>query len=93
MNCWTWTKFQRHHSPLLFTCLSPSPSLSPFLFQIEDQNKILAAKRSNNELNTTKLCVSLPDIHIPDIHEACEGVRREGLLERIFDGRRSARAL
>jgi len=50
----------------------------PYLSQIEDQNKILAAKRSNNELNTTKLCDSLPDIYIPNIREACEGVRRGG---------------
>lgn len=50
------------------------PSYTWENFTIEEQNKILAAKRSNNELDTTKFCASLPDIKIPDIHESCEGV-------------------
>lgn len=43
--------------------------------QIEEQDKILAARRSNNLLDTTKIVAALPDVHIPEIHEACEGVR------------------
>lgn len=50
------------------------PSYTWQNFTIEEQNKILAAKRSNNELDTTKFCAALPDIQIPDIHAACEGV-------------------
>ena len=43
--------------------------------QIEEQDKILAARRSNNLLDTTKIVAALQDVHIPEIHEACEGVR------------------
>ncbi|TFJ84239.1 hypothetical protein NSK_004230 [Nannochloropsis salina CCMP1776] len=50
------------------------PSYTWENFTIDEQNKILAAKRSNNELDTTKFCAALPDVHIPDIHEACEKV-------------------
>jgi hypothetical protein len=64
------------------------PSLPPYSYQIDEQNKILAAKRSNNELDTTKFCAALPDVHIPDIHEACEKVRREGRREGGWEGGR-----
>ena len=37
---------------------------------LEEQNKILAAKRSNNELDCSKLVNALPDMRIPDIHTA-----------------------
>jgi len=42
-------------------------------FTIEEQNKILEAKRSNNELDATKLMAALEDcgVHINEIHEAC----------------------
>lgn len=43
-------------------------------FTLEQQAEILKAGRSNNTLDHTKLCAALPDIHIPEIHEACEGV-------------------
>ena len=39
-------------------------------FTVEEQNKILAAKRSNNELDCSKLVNALPDMRIPDIHTA-----------------------
>lgn len=39
-------------------------------FSIEEQNKILKAKRSNNTLDHHKLTNALSDIHIPDIHES-----------------------
>lgn len=42
--------------------------------QIAEQDKILAARRSNNELDTTKIQAALPDIHIMDIHTSCEKV-------------------
>jgi hypothetical protein len=44
--------------------------------QIEEQDKILKARRSNNLLTTDKIVAALPELHIPEIHEACEGVSR-----------------
>jgi len=41
-------------------------------FTIEEQDKILAAKRSNNLLDTTKITSALPDLQILDIHSSCE---------------------
>eukprot|EP00605_Chrysophyceae_sp_TOSAG23-4_P001705 GSChrysophyteH1.ASY1.ANO1.1874.1 assembled CDS len=43
-------------------------------FTLEEQAQILKAGRSNNTLDHTKLCNSLPDVTIPEIHEAVEGV-------------------
>lgn len=43
-------------------------------FTEEQCNAILKAERSNNELDTTKLEGALPDIRIPPIVEAAEGV-------------------
>mmetsp|Transcript_22284 Transcript_22284/g.32433 ORF Transcript_22284/g.32433 Transcript_22284/m.32433 type:complete len:302 (-) Transcript_22284:170-1075(-) len=43
-------------------------------FTLEEQDKILKAKRSNNLLDHTKLCASVPDIQIDDIHTAMEKV-------------------
>lgn len=43
-------------------------------FTIEEQDKILKARRSNNLLTTDKIVAALPELHIPEIHEACEGV-------------------
>lgn len=41
-------------------------------FTVEEQNKILAAKRSNNELDATKLTNALEKLGcpVPEIHEA-----------------------
>ena len=49
------------------------------------QNKILEAKRSNNELDATKLMAALSEcgVQINEIHEACRlciGRMREGLI-------------
>lgn len=41
-------------------------------FTLEEQDKILKAKRSNNLLDHTKLCAALPDLEIPEIHVAME---------------------
>mmetsp|Transcript_34626 Transcript_34626/g.107064 ORF Transcript_34626/g.107064 Transcript_34626/m.107064 type:complete len:305 (+) Transcript_34626:93-1007(+) len=41
-------------------------------FTLEEQDKILAAKRSNNELNCQKLVDALPDMDIPEIHVALD---------------------
>jgi len=41
-------------------------------FTIEEQSKILAAARSNNELDCNKLVKALPDLDIPEIHVAME---------------------
>mmetsp|Transcript_11168 Transcript_11168/g.33327 ORF Transcript_11168/g.33327 Transcript_11168/m.33327 type:complete len:312 (+) Transcript_11168:87-1022(+) len=48
------------------------PSFTWTNFTLEEQDKILAAKRSNNELNCTKLVEALPDMDIPDIHTAID---------------------
>lgn len=41
-------------------------------FTVEEQNKILAAKRSNNELDATKLNAALKKLGcpVPEIHDA-----------------------
>ena len=41
-------------------------------FSLEDQDKILKAGRSNNELNCDKLVKALPECTINEIHVACE---------------------
>ncbi|KAJ1452848.1 hypothetical protein M885DRAFT_525800 [Pelagophyceae sp. CCMP2097] len=41
-------------------------------FSLEEQAKILAAARSNNELDCRKLVNALPDMDIPEIHVAME---------------------
>lgn len=43
-------------------------------FTLEEQAQILKAGRSNNTLDHTKLCSSLSDVPINDIHTAMEGV-------------------
>jgi len=43
-------------------------------FTVEEQDKILAAKRSNNELDCSKIVNDLPDVPIKDIHSAMRGV-------------------
>mmetsp|Transcript_33058 Transcript_33058/g.67624 ORF Transcript_33058/g.67624 Transcript_33058/m.67624 type:complete len:344 (+) Transcript_33058:104-1135(+) len=47
------------------------PSFKYTNFTVEEQNKILAAKRSNNELDATKLTTSLAKIGcaVPEIHD------------------------
>jgi dTDP-4-dehydrorhamnose reductase len=45
-------------------------------FTVEEQAKILKAGRSNNTLDHTKLCASMPDITIPEIHESMENVMK-----------------
>ena len=39
-------------------------------FTVEEQDKILKARRSNNELDCSKLVNALPDVPIPEIHDA-----------------------
>jgi len=41
-------------------------------FTVEEQSKILAAGRSNNTLDHTKLCEAIPDFQIDEIHVAME---------------------
>ena len=41
-------------------------------FSLEDQDKILKAGRSNNELDCNKLVEAVPDCTISEIHAACE---------------------
>lgn len=43
-------------------------------FTIEEQDKILKAKRSNNELDCSKMVQALPDVEIKPIKEAIHGV-------------------
>jgi dTDP-4-dehydrorhamnose reductase len=53
-------------------------------FSLEEQDKILKAKRSNNTLDHQKLVNALPDVHIPEIHESMEQVmiRMKANLEK-----------
>lgn len=50
------------------------PSFTYTNFTVEEQDKILKAKRSNNTLDHTKLVAALPDITIDEIHVAMEKV-------------------
>lgn len=50
------------------------PSYSYSNFTVEEQNKILKAKRSNNTLDHTKLVNALPDVEILEIHDSMERV-------------------
>jgi hypothetical protein len=43
-------------------------------FTVEEQDKILKAKRSNNTLDHTKLVAALPDVPIMEIHDSMEKV-------------------
>uniref|UniRef100_A0A7S3JXK2 RmlD-like substrate binding domain-containing protein n=1 Tax=Aureoumbra lagunensis TaxID=44058 RepID=A0A7S3JXK2_9STRA len=45
------------------------PQFSWKNFSVEEQDKILKARRSNNELDCTKLVQALPDVPIPEIHD------------------------
>jgi hypothetical protein len=44
-------------------------------FTIEEQEKVLLSKRSNNVLDTSKLVDMYPEV--PDIHMAVQGVLKE----------------
>jgi hypothetical protein len=50
------------------------PSYTYTNFSVEEQAKILKAGRSNNTLTHEKLVSALPDVVIPEIHEAMENV-------------------
>lgn len=50
------------------------PSYTYTNFSIEEQAKILKAGRSNNTMSHDKLAAALPDVTIPEIHVAMEGV-------------------
>jgi hypothetical protein len=50
------------------------PSYTYTNFSVEEQAKILKAGRSNNTLTHDKLVSALPDVVIPEIHEAMENV-------------------
>jgi dTDP-4-dehydrorhamnose reductase len=50
------------------------PSYTYSNFSLEEQDKILKAKRSNNTLDHEKLVAAMPDVHIPEIHESMEQV-------------------
>ena len=83
----------------IFFYLSSSPTHPPThpptyppTQSIEEQNKILAAKRSNL-LDTTKFVAALPDIHIPEIHEACDKVRNPPTHPPIHPNRERTRLL
>jgi 3,5-epimerase/4-reductase len=41
-------------------------------FTLEEQSKVIVAARSNNTLDHAKLVGALPDLYIPDIHEAVD---------------------
>lgn len=60
------------------------PSYTYTNFTLEEQAKVIVAQRSNNTLDHTKLCAALPDIKIPEIHEAMEScmIRMKANLEK-----------
>lgn len=49
------------------------PSYTWSNFTLEEQAKVIVAARSNNTLDHAKLVAALPDMHIPEIHEAVAG--------------------
>ena len=55
-------------------------------FSVEEQSMILKAGRSNNTLDHTKLCNSLPDIQIDEIHVAMEKVFQRMAVNLTNDG-------
>jgi dTDP-4-dehydrorhamnose reductase len=55
-------------------------------FSLEDQDKILKAGRSNNELNCTKLVEAVPECKINEIHKACELVFQRMKINLTEDG-------
>lgn len=59
-----------HNEILEMYCEIVDPSFTWKNFTIEEQDKVLASKRSNNRLDTSKLESIYPNIHIPDIHTA-----------------------
>jgi len=50
------------------------PSYTYSNFTLDEQAQILKAGRSNNTLDHTKLCASMPAVHIDEIHVAMEKV-------------------
>jgi len=62
------------------------PTFTYCNFSIEEQNKILEAKRSNNELNCSKLCSSLPDLQILNISDSIINVFNRMKINLINDG-------
>lgn len=55
-------------------------------FTVEEQDKILKAKRSNNLLDHSKFCASIPDIHVDEIHVAMEKVMQRMRANLEADG-------
>ncbi|GMI48003.1 hypothetical protein TrCOL_g5694 [Triparma columacea] len=55
-------------------------------FSLDDQDKILKAGRSNNELNCTKLVEAVPECKINEIHKACELVFQRMKINLTEDG-------
>jgi len=50
------------------------PSFTYVNFSLEEQAKILAAGRSNNELTTDKIVAAMPEFEIPHIQDAIHGL-------------------
>jgi len=55
-------------------------------FSVEEQNKILLAARSNNELDASKLIAALPDVKIDNIHVAMRKVMERMKTALIASG-------
>ncbi|GMI26988.1 hypothetical protein TrRE_jg1845 [Triparma retinervis] len=62
------------------------PSYTYTNFSLEDQDKILKAGRSNNELDCNKLVDAVPECKINEIHEACELVFQRMKVNLTNDG-------
>mmetsp|Transcript_15603 Transcript_15603/g.20249 ORF Transcript_15603/g.20249 Transcript_15603/m.20249 type:complete len:89 (+) Transcript_15603:1131-1397(+) len=63
------------------------PSFQYTNFTVEEQNKILAAKRSNNELDATKLNDALNKLGcpVPEIHDAFRNCFQRMKVKLIAD--------
>lgn len=71
-----------HNEVLSLYKLYVDPTFTWTNFTVEEQNKILKAQRSNNELDVTKLLAEFP--HIPHISESLHNVFKK-MRERVCD--------
>ncbi|CAM9278093.1 unnamed protein product [Choristocarpus tenellus] len=62
------------------------PSFKYTNFTVEEQDKILKSKRSNNELDVSKMVAALPEVSIPDIHTSMKAVFVRMRAQLVADG-------
>lgn len=62
------------------------PTFTYSNFTVEEQDKVLVAKRSNNTLDVSRMVNALPDVEIKEIHVAMVGVMQRMKVNLIADG-------